>query len=293
MAGHQPWEKPGDFLYHYTTTAGLIGILTSGRMWLTNAGFLNDAEELTYGAGKAATQLRSRADEARSSSDDSGMSNYVADALEDVAHSLESINTPGAGRFEFPYVASFSEERDDLSQWRGYASDGYCIAFHRASLQNYLAPAGDSPAVDVKQNPPFLEKIHYGEEADTYLQNRVSDTVKTLYERGYPAAPPGVNTYFTVKEMMVPALVLTKHPAFRAENEWRVHVGDAGPVKFRASAQGPVPYVEVKFARNAIAEIMAGPGGNSNRRERAAEELLLQNDYISVPVTSSTAPYVG
>jgi len=128
---------------------------------------------------------------------------------------------------------------------------------------------------------------------DTYLQKRVSDNIKTLYERGYPAAPPGVNTYFTVKEMIGPALVLTKHPAIRAENEWQVHVSDAGPVKFRVSTQGPVLYVEVDFARNAIAEVMAGPGGNSNRREHAAEKLLLKNDYISVPVMSSAAPYVS
>lgn len=293
MAGHQPWKNPDDFLYHYTTTAGLIGILTSGRMWLTNAGFLNDSEELTYGAGKAAFQLRSRADQARSSSGDREMHNYIAGALEGVARSIESINSPGTGRFEFPYVASFSEERDDLSQWRGYASGGYCVAFHRESLQNCLAPANDDTVLDGDPSTPLLEKIHYGEEADVHLQRQISSTVTALYERGYPAAPPGVNTYFTVREEMVPALVLTKNPAFRAENEWRIHAMAPGPIKFRGSTQGPVPYAEVDFAPNAVAEIMAGPGDNNSRRVRAAEELLLRNGYISVSVTSSTAPYVG
>ena len=293
MAGHQPWKNPDDFLYHYTTTAGLIGILTSGNIWLTNAGFLNDSEELTYGAGKAAAQLRSRADKARSSLGDRDMNNYVADALEGIAHSIESINDPGTGRFEFPYVASFSEERDDLSQWRGYASGGYCVAFHRKSLQTYLVPADDEAVLGVGQNISTLEKIFYGEEGEQHLQDQIFTVVRALYERGYPAAPPGVDTYFMVKQAMIPALVLTKHPAFRAENEWRIHVVDAGPVKFRDSTQGPVPYIEVKFAPNAIAEIMVGPGDNINRRVRAAEELLLQNGHISVPVTSSTAPYVG
>lgn len=293
MAGHQPWKNPNDFLYHYTTTAGLIGIITSGKMWLTNAGFLNDSQELTYGAQKAASQLRIRADAARSSAGDHEMNKYVAGALEDIANSIECINAPGNGRFEFPYVASFSEERDDLSQWRGYASGGYCVAFHRESLGAHLVPVGEDVVLGIGQNIPFLEKIHYGDEADLHLQEQVSTIVPALYEGGYPAAPSGVNTYYMVKNALIPALALTKHPAFQAEREWRICLVDVGSIKFRDSSKGPVSYSEVKFAPNAVAEIIASPGDNSDRRVRAAEELLFQHGYHSVPVTSSTAPYVG
>lgn len=293
MAGHEPWKNPDDFLYHYTTTAGLIGIIASGQMWLTNAGFLNDSQEITYGAGRAASQLRARANEARAAAHDHEMNNYVAGALEDIASSIESINTPGQGRFEFPYVASFSEKRDDLSQWRGYAEGGYCVAFHRETLRSYLVPAGENVMLGIGQNIPILEKVHYGDEADPHLQEYVDLTVTTLSQNGYPAAPQGVNTYYTIKRVIAPALSLTKHPAFKAENEWRIHLMDIASLNFRPSSQGPVPYTQVHFERPAIAEIMAGPGDYSNRRIRAAEELLFQYGYDSVPVTSSTAPYVG
>lgn len=293
MAGYEPWKKPDDFLYHYTTTEGLIGIITSGQLWMTNAGFLNDSQEITYGAAKAATQLRDKATEARVANCDQDMNNYVAEALDDIANSIESINDPEKGRFEFPYVASFSEERDDLSQWRGYAENGYCIAFHRDFLGNHLVPAGENVTLGVGQNIPLLQKTYYGNSTESHFQEYVDLAVTALYQNGYPAAPPGINTYYMIKRVIAPALALAKHPSFKAENEWRILLMDAASLHFRSSPQGPVPYTQVNFGRPAIAEIMAAPGDFRDRRIRAAEELLLQNGYWSVPVTSSTAPYVG
>ena len=293
MAGHQPWKNPDDFLYHYTTTAGLIGILTSQNIWLTNAGFLNDSEELAHGAGHAVKQLRSQAKNMRSSSKNQDIDNHIADTLEDIANSIESINAPNAERFKFPYIASFSKERDDLSQWRGYASDGYCIAFHRDSLKRYITPAAEDAIPGIGQNIPILDEVRYGEEAGLYLKNHISHVViPALKEHGCPAPPEGVSTYQLVKQLMKPPLTLTKHPAFQAENEWRIYVIDGGPVKFRNSPQGPVPYVEVKFNIEAIAEIIVAPGANSHRRKRAAEELLINSGYKSVPVNLSDAPFI-
>jgi len=40
-------ERP-PMLYHYTTAAGLIGIVGSQRLWATNARFLNDPSEIRY-----------------------------------------------------------------------------------------------------------------------------------------------------------------------------------------------------------------------------------------------------
>ena len=36
-------------LYHYTTSAGLLGIIESNGIYLTDARFLNDSSEITYG----------------------------------------------------------------------------------------------------------------------------------------------------------------------------------------------------------------------------------------------------
>lgn len=293
MAGHEPWNNPKDFLYHYTTTEGLIGIITSGQIWLTNAGFLNDSQEITYGAKRAGLRLRNRAEKLRATPNDCETNRHIAEHLEAIATSIESINAPGNERFEFPYIASFSEERDDLSQWRGYAEGGYCIAFHREALRTYLIPAGENVIPGIGQNIPILEKVQYGDETESHIEEYVDLTIQGLTRNGSLEAPQGIDTYHMIKRIIAPALITTKHPAFKAENEWRIHLTDIQSLSFRASPQGPVPYTQVHFDGPAIAEIMVSPGDYSNRRARAAEELLFHNRYESVPVTTSIAPYVG
>jgi hypothetical protein len=36
-------------LFHYTSQAGLLGIITSNVLWATNVLYLNDSSELAYG----------------------------------------------------------------------------------------------------------------------------------------------------------------------------------------------------------------------------------------------------
>ncbi|KQV50324.1 hypothetical protein ASC95_13135 [Pelomonas sp. Root1217] len=40
-------EQPTGELFHYTTSAGLLGIVQSGSIWATEARYLNDATELS------------------------------------------------------------------------------------------------------------------------------------------------------------------------------------------------------------------------------------------------------
>src|SRR4051794_188276 len=52
-----------EILYHYTTAAGLIGIVQSQTLWATNAEFLNDAQELLCGRPQVRDALLKQADE--------------------------------------------------------------------------------------------------------------------------------------------------------------------------------------------------------------------------------------
>jgi len=49
---------PPDVLYHYTTPAGVLGIIESGSIYLSDALFLNDQSELLYGRELVAEALR-------------------------------------------------------------------------------------------------------------------------------------------------------------------------------------------------------------------------------------------
>src|SRR5258708_7067446 len=44
-------RPPSGFVFHYTTTEGLRGIVENNELWATSAYFLNDTTEITYGYG--------------------------------------------------------------------------------------------------------------------------------------------------------------------------------------------------------------------------------------------------
>lgn len=290
MAGYEPWKNPADFVYHYTSTAGLMGILSSKKVWLTDAGFLNDTEELTYGARRTAVRLREQAVKQKGLTSQKN-SDYVISTLQSIADSIERINEPNTARFEFPSVACFSMSRDDLSQWRGYASDGYCVAFHRESLRTHMVP--DGVVLGAGQNIPMLMDISYGNDAEVLIDEQISLMISALHDHGPGAAPSGVENYYLIKQLIVPILVLIKHPAFAMEREVRMYLINPGSTKFRASKLGPVPYTQVGFEKEAVAEVMVAPGSNAERRAQAAQVFLDAHNYASVHVTSSTAPFVG
>src|SRR5436190_10756014 len=47
-------EAGGGLFYHYTDGAGLMGILKTRAIWLSDALHMNDSSELTYGVDKLA-----------------------------------------------------------------------------------------------------------------------------------------------------------------------------------------------------------------------------------------------
>lgn len=51
-------EKPSGCLYHYTGTAGLIGIIQSRKLWATDYRHLNDRKEYQIGARLLQHELR-------------------------------------------------------------------------------------------------------------------------------------------------------------------------------------------------------------------------------------------
>ncbi len=143
---------PPETLYHYTDSAGLLGIIgspislpgteesvfgfergaTFGTLWATDARYLNDAHELTYGAAALAEKLERHAEESRTP--------QVVERLRELAETVRD------GRFELTYgsdterslahVTCFCESGDLLSQWRGYGG-GYAIGFDRTVFRKF------------------------------------------------------------------------------------------------------------------------------------------------------------
>jgi hypothetical protein len=102
-------------LWHYTSCAGLHGIITSKCIWATEYRFLNDRQEFLH-AKELAYKLAD--EEPEYAGQHFPAREYVRKAI-DIAFSTGYLHEDRLRVM----VASFSEEGDQLSQWKGYADD--------------------------------------------------------------------------------------------------------------------------------------------------------------------------
>src|SRR5262245_10894107 len=126
-------------LYHYTDAKGLCGIFETQQLWFTDYRHLNDPSEFLHGLGFArecASRLKQGADFKKQNFLDEFINRFTQETFDK--------------RFEF-YVASFSREPNDLSQWRAYADNGrgFAIGFAPRLFQLVEKPPTDKPAEQV------------------------------------------------------------------------------------------------------------------------------------------------
>ena len=110
-----------EILYHYTSADALLSIVNSGRISATNIDYLNDSSEVAWMWKAVASQL-----EATKLSENKAESECATQILKKIEE-RRRLNE---------FVASFSENGDDLSQWRAYCPGGfgYSIGFASAAL---------------------------------------------------------------------------------------------------------------------------------------------------------------
>jgi hypothetical protein len=89
-------------LYHYTNADGLLSMLRSGRLWATDASYMNDPRELSYGYDLLEELVRAQP---RLRTVRERLVRLIRTAVDDKIAN---------GRV---YVASFCRDPDLLSQW--------------------------------------------------------------------------------------------------------------------------------------------------------------------------------
>lgn len=123
-------EVPRLILHHYTSGAGLLGILESKQVWASNMHSLNDSKELAHAIelGKAAIY---KVLNTTGRNEDCDYYNAITQALDSIAR----VNL---------YVSCFSAVDDSLSQWRGYCPPGfgYSIGFDGYELEKIAKEQG-------------------------------------------------------------------------------------------------------------------------------------------------------
>lgn len=220
----KPLDDPGVRLYHYTSGAGLTGILDGKCLWASNIHQLNDRSEFTHALELAKVEVNLRK---------SRFGEEITSRLIDVIDLFAEFSV---------HVVSFSEERDSLSQWLSYCPNslGYCIGFTTDRLSQILIAQGFT-----------LGKCVYdlGEQR-LFASDWAEDSLIKLDKAN--AAGAQIDEINRLMHRYVEPLVLRapffKHPSFSHENEWRavnLATTDSENIKLRPGKSMMIQYVEV------------------------------------------------
>ncbi|MET0400520.1 MAG: DUF2971 domain-containing protein [Longimicrobiaceae bacterium] len=283
-------------LYHYTSAEGLIGVVSSKSLWLTDLRFMNDFSELKYSRDLIVKQLQLRVN-------NSELSDVQREFL-----SLASSRLDPFGDGVAAFSASFCEEGNLLSQWRTYG--GYAIGFDFLHTIRLL----DRPCV--------LRKVIYDEVQQVRLIDQVvgqflvcvgRETIgRTVVDLPKDLLP----TFCQVFSSCVGELFFSfKHPDFYEEREWRlVHFASLDPLhhrgaessspKFRSSDGNVIPYFSVSFEKAVeasrddtygvpfpIPELIIGPTISVDLNQESTLALLLTlNPEVNPLIEQSKTP---
>jgi Protein of unknown function (DUF2971) len=263
-------------LHHYTTEAGLRGILDSNCIRATNYQDLNDSSEVTHLREHLrpvlVTRFREILRRRRSANGrldralkETGGLNLNAERLaDDVVNSFyrtsfEPNNAdPLADTAGTPYIASFCThsrdqyERDNglLSQWRGYSgSSGFCIVFDTVLMASMLGREFDTYAYTHLNLSPAFYAVEPFDLAELFpgLVGACDEIVSRVLT-GRKGEGDQLDQFFS-------AATVIKHRAFREEQEVRVV---AIPVsdRMRAMIQAENVGLEIRTSRP---EVMQSP----------------------------------
>ncbi|MHB8388590.1 MAG: DUF2971 domain-containing protein [Acidobacteriaceae bacterium] len=276
-------------MYHYTTDAGLRGILQSGKFWLTDIFALNDPSELRHGLSLAIDVLDAKVKDANR-------------PCQLFAKAFKAALTEGIQKSAHYFSCSFSKHGDDLGQWRAYADDGrgYCLEFETLSLKTEFANAArtetsNGEGFSITYNDSELIKVH-GEVIAALLPLASLPANKHLPEEVFESYWTRLLTRFAVH--VLHASLYFKHMSYDNEKEYRfleIHGGNVQPtVKFRPRGYELIKYREFDWRSadaDVLKKIVVGPAADFEKSRAFAERCLEDFGFKNVEIVRSHIPY--
>lgn len=279
-------------IYHYTNDVGLKGILETGKIWLTDAFSLNDPSEMRHGFSILVKILESKAK--------TKQEKCFAKLIHNCFNNIQKL-----GNF---FICSFSENGDDLGQWRAYADDGlgYALGFDRPALETPFASQDCGGIPNCSTFPVTYDDDKLGE-----IQQQIVDRMFGLISTpvGMKLPEEILRAYWhklfvllTTRAMH--ASLYFKHCAYRNEQEYRflqLHPTGHAPtdMKLRAHSYSLIKYLEFDWKSanlSALKQIIVGPASNRPEAQRFAEDCVdmfyrgtVPRD--KVPIVHSKIPY--
>ena len=251
-------EAPPGVLYHYTTQAGLLGIVQGEELWATKIQYMNDASEFDLALRLTRQHLDQIINATNHPSEKS--------AATELRNSLEGIGDINI------FAACFCENGDLLSQWRGYTGDeyGYAIGFDSEALL-HISHAGTF----------LLARCIY----DPVVQRHIIEEAVALCLQSQLAFPPKGSWSFhgPLAQILFACGGLFKDASFEAEQEWRlisptILYHDEN-IRFRSGPSMVTPYYRLSIMHEGqlpISHVVVGPCPHRELAKSAVTALLMQ-----------------
>ena len=299
--------KPEEYLYHYTTEEGLLGILESNCLWATHYKFLNDDTEITSAREHLKNSLLQPTSELEGEYKKL-FSNNDFKMFYDYYRKFEE--------YEF-YITSFCKKGADqkyivdnglLSQWRGYGGNGgFAIEFDEKKLKELIEETDLDKLIDRedkhKKSIFFPSPVVYSNE--DYSEKFKIDIEKIINEINSDKMDEmGIST---IIDSWIKCITSYKSEGFNEENEFRIVASlDKYSQKIRRF-RGEIPYIELfdkdlpdkggkrDRSKNTILPIKKIIVGPHKDKEARAARLRVQLAIMGrdIPVTISETPFVG
>jgi hypothetical protein len=248
---------------------------------------LNDSSELLYPIDFLRTKVREKLN--------SSITSDVEFLLKRIDAGLTEPQIATEGRF----LVCFSEDGDDLSQWRAYGGGegGYAIQFD----SQYLRKLPDAATILGKVEYDLTKQSLF---FDDVLEHVIRFFLDGLQKKRAPTKEEWASEFLTYWASLVIVFApYIKHPRFAGEREWRlVHPlqDEAIPrMRYLQRSSMMTQHVPVRLMmrgdqpRLPLTGIVVGPCRHKEISKIAVGDLLRTHGYSEkdVPVSMTTIPY--
>lgn len=320
-----------EYIYHYTSSNGLMGILESKCFFATHVRFMNDAQELRegqayYSKEKMIKALREEA--AKYYAKKYGQNLLEAqnnDGFDDVCNSIFEQWYPAYERnqTEQIYVTSFTSRRDSLAHWLTYgkSATSYCLKLNKEKLENNEHSLCHKALT-------YLEAVDYSADPTSSVRQSMRNYVEAALEVLHEARDDEIES----NDLLLGQVIVTnlhslqvdcavvKNVKFKDEKEHRLIT--VKPLTVVMNGKDPVDYfnymglsddiefkglgLEVKFRSSAsgiITPYLSVPFdisaieeiiiGPTNHEEEAIKglELYIESQGLDITVSESKCPF--
>lgn len=270
-------RKPPEILYHYTNNSGLLGIIDSKSLHLTDMSFLNDPYEVEFGFIESHKMLIYKMiEEYKKEESSEKVRKFIAliqKKMNEFSKILKTIDI---------YIICFCTNRDLLSQWKGYSNlgEGFAVGFQTSRITEIVE----------KNENIFFNRVIYSEKEFNDILKKFYDEIiiKLAIDNNLDADEDS----FFVIYILTLLSIFYKNSSFKEEKEWRlVYLNKKDESKdnliFKSSKYGISTHYKLSIEDlSIINKIIIGPKYNSFMNKKSLR-LLKENKKMNFSIKSS------